>query len=198
VLDLGGNRINKRGNFDIAQYPLRVWYANLVTSKQPHIQCRAESVPLAADSVDAVICAELLEHVPDPRAVLGEVARVLRPGGVLLISVPFLFRIHGDPFDYGRYTDHYWREVLDGAGFAEITIEKQGLFWSVLVDMLRDLVHDRAKAGRPRPAWLGRLLAHGIERGRRWAIARDAHPKTVASPFHSSYTTGFGIRCVRR
>lgn len=94
VLDLGGNRIAKRGQFDIERYALRVIYANLSTAKQPHTQADAAAIPFVAQAFDAVIFAELLEHVPDPAPVLREIARVLRPGSVLLLCGPFLFLRH--------------------------------------------------------------------------------------------------------
>ena len=107
VLDLGGNRICKRGQFNIERYNLHVVYANLSTAKQPDVRVDATWIPVQDGCFDAVICSELLEHVPDPLAVLREVYRVLRAGGTLLVCVPFLYRIHGDPYDFGRYTDHF-------------------------------------------------------------------------------------------
>ncbi len=56
ILDLGGNRIAKRGLFDIERYDLRVIYANLSTAKRPHVQAEAEHLPFMAGKFDAVIC----------------------------------------------------------------------------------------------------------------------------------------------
>lgn len=197
VLDLGGTKVSKRGDFDIGRYDLRVIYANLSPAKQPDVQSDAAHLPVKQSCFDAVICSEVLEHVPDPLAVLRETHQVLRSQGVLLVCAPFLHHIHGDPHDYGRYTDQYWREALARIGFADIVIERQGLFWSVMVDMLRGWAHEHAKQGRPRSDWLRRQLAKVIAKGKRMALAWEAEPGRDTHPFFGSFTTGFGIRAVR-
>lgn len=63
----------------------------------------AAAIPLADGSVDTVLCTEVLEHVPDPEAVAREIARVLRPGGVALLTSPFAYPVH-DERDYFRYS----------------------------------------------------------------------------------------------
>jgi len=198
VIDIGGTKARKRGQFDIEQYDLKVTYVNISSEKEPDVVADAANLPFEDATFDAAICSELLEHVPDPAAVLREAHRVLKPRGVLLVCVPFLFHIHGDPGDYGRYTDQYWRERLTGVGFAEIEIERQGLFWSVVVDMLRNRANELARAGRPRFAplrWLARKL---VAWGKAKAVAWDAAPAPEDRPFFERYTTGFGIRAQKR
>ena len=190
VLDVGGTKILKRGRFDIAQYPLRVIYANLSTAKIPDVQADAASLPFRSGAFDAVVCAELLEHVPAPQAVIDESFRVLRPGGALLACVPFLFRMHGDPHDFGRYTDHYWRSVLASAGYREIAVERQGLFFCVLTDFLKQYVSD----GPPWPRLIRSRFARWLAcRLQCWALRREADPRLSDDPFVRSFTTGFGI-----
>lgn len=63
-----------------------------------------ECLPLRDDSVDLIIGTGLLEHVGDHRAVLEEVARVLRPGGRAHMEMPFLQQYHDDPIDNRRLT----------------------------------------------------------------------------------------------
>jgi len=197
VLDLGGSKVHKRGQFDIERYDLRVVYANLSTAKRPDVQADATYNPFQDGCFDAVICSELLEHMPDPPAVLREAHRALRSGGILMICVPFLFPIHGDPYDYGRYTDYYWEQTLAAAGFGDIRIEKQGLFWSVLADMLRSLAYEMVKEGRPRSArarqGIGRVIGWACETALRW----DAAPGDRHRSFLGRFTTGFGIVCTR-
>lgn len=53
---------------------------------------------------DAVICTEVLEHAEDPNLVIGEIWRVLKPGGLALVTTPFVYGVHGSPYDYRRYT----------------------------------------------------------------------------------------------
>jgi SAM-dependent methyltransferase len=61
------------------------------------------AIPLATASVDSVLCTEVLEHVPDPDAVVREIARVLKPGGVVVCTAPFFYPVH-DEYDFFRYS----------------------------------------------------------------------------------------------
>ncbi len=63
----------------------------------------ATRLPLADNSVDTLITLEMLEHVPDPGAVVAELGRVLKPGGTLLLSVPSAVPRH-DTHDFWRFT----------------------------------------------------------------------------------------------
>jgi len=63
---------------------------------------------------DIVVCTEVLEHVLNPFAAISEIRRVLKPGGLLLASSPFNFRIHGPLPDCWRFTEHGWRSLLTG------------------------------------------------------------------------------------
>lgn len=191
VLDVGGHKINKRGRFDITQYPLEVMVMNLTTEKQPDIQADGAQIPFPSAHFDYVICSELLEHVPHPPSVLEEIYRVLKPGGTCLITVPFLFHIHADPYDYGRYTESYWR--LNLQSFQTVTLHKQGLFWSVLAEMIRLWLYQRVKHRRPRFLWLWRLVIGLLSRFQRWALRREATYSDES--FYSSYVMGYALVC---
>jgi SAM-dependent methyltransferase len=64
----------------------------------------AHALPFADGSFDAIVAVEVLEHLRNPVAASSELARVLRPDGVALITIPFMFRVHGDPYDFQRFT----------------------------------------------------------------------------------------------
>jgi SAM-dependent methyltransferase len=65
------------------------------------------ALPIPDDSFDAVFCTGTLEHVRDPWTAVKELRRILKPGGVVHIDVPFIQGYHPDPTDY-------WRFTLDG------------------------------------------------------------------------------------
>jgi SAM-dependent methyltransferase len=82
--------------------------------------------PVDDDSVDLVLATETLEHVLEPQEFLAEAQRVLRPGGNLLLTVPFAARWHYIPHDYWRYTPSSLRWLLEGAGFQEVAVYARG------------------------------------------------------------------------
>ncbi len=80
--------------------------------------------PLPDGSFDGVLCSQVLEHVFTPEAFLGEIRRVLRPGGVLVLTVPFMWDEHEQPHDYARYSSFGLRALLERAGFEVVSQRK--------------------------------------------------------------------------
>lgn len=72
-----------------------------------------QELPVATASCDTVLSVEVLEHLPDPERCVAEMARVLKPGGKLLFTVPFVQPLHQLPFDFRRYTLHGLKDVLE-------------------------------------------------------------------------------------
>jgi SAM-dependent methyltransferase len=77
-------------------------------------------------TVDTVLSTETLEHVLDPLSFLAEAKRSLRPGGRLILTVPFAARWHYVPFDYWRFTPSGLKHLLGKSGFAEIRVYRRG------------------------------------------------------------------------
>lgn len=71
---------------------------------RPQVFADGARLPFVAASFDTVLLLEVLEHVAEAPQVLAEISRVLKPGGVLLTSMPFLYPLHDAPHDYRRYT----------------------------------------------------------------------------------------------
>jgi SAM-dependent methyltransferase len=74
-------------------------------------------LPFRDASFDAVICSEVLEHVPDAELVLREIARVSKSNAVAIVTTPFAFHYHPDPQDYRRFSPSGLALALDRAGF---------------------------------------------------------------------------------
>lgn len=87
------------------------WYA-----ARPDLCADAARLPLSDASVDVVVIFDVLEHLAQPREALLEIARVLRPQGLLLLSMPFLYPVHDAPQDFQRYTEHGLRREIEAAG----------------------------------------------------------------------------------
>lgn len=83
-------------------------------------------LPFGANSFDVILCTEVLEHVSEPQETLLEFHRVLKPEGALILSVPFLYQMHEQPYDFFRYTYYGLRHLFMRAGFTCISCEARG------------------------------------------------------------------------
>lgn len=92
----------------------------------PDVFADGAKLPFADASFDGVLCLEVLEHVANPRAMLREVARVLKPDGRAWLSMPFLYPLHDAPFDFQRYTEFGLRRELEAAGLHVVRLERKG------------------------------------------------------------------------
>jgi SAM-dependent methyltransferase len=72
----------------------------------------AESLPFKTSSIDAIICECLLEHVPDPVRIVAEMERVIKPGGSVYVSIPFMDAYHSNPDDYYRWTTSGLKQLM--------------------------------------------------------------------------------------
>ena len=72
-------------------------------------------LPFRDGAFDTVLSVQVLEHTPDPGALIGEMSRVLAPDGVLILSAPFQFKLHEQPHDYFRYSPHGLRTLCEAA-----------------------------------------------------------------------------------
>lgn len=85
-----------------------------------------ERVPLPDGSQDNVFLFNILEHIASPDAALGEAHRLLKRGGTIVGTVPFLCNVHRNPEDYARYTDTALAALFERNGFSVKEIEPIG------------------------------------------------------------------------
>jgi SAM-dependent methyltransferase len=76
-----------------------------------------DTFPLADERYAAILCSQVLEHSFTPERLLGECLRVLRPGGALLLTIPFLWPEHEQPWDSQRFTCFGLQRRLEASGF---------------------------------------------------------------------------------
>lgn len=109
---------------------------DLIKNKNVSIIGDAHLLPFKNNSFDCVICNAVLEHVSEPVRVITEICRILKPNGLLWLSVPFLQHIHADPYDYQRFTNYGLTYIVEAKGF---TIEKSIGFFGI-IDTIEYLV----------------------------------------------------------
>jgi SAM-dependent methyltransferase len=177
LLDVGTSEGPYRPLFTHVQRYIGLEYPPSVLEKRPdlwQILARAKTfvdvfgdgnrLPFASGKVDTVLCTEVLEHLPDPRRCLAEMQRVLKPGGLLLATVPFQHPLHELPWDFYRFTPSALRALAQEAGFEVLSIEPRGNFAIALGALatqflLRTLgARERQSDGSVLPAPLRNLL----------------------------------------
>jgi len=89
------------------------WGEEALYDYSPDFLADAHSLPVRSESVDTVLLLEVLEHLKEPDVALREAYRVLKPGGSLVLSVPFLYPLHDEPHDYIRLTIHGLRSKVN-------------------------------------------------------------------------------------
>jgi SAM-dependent methyltransferase len=100
------------------------------------IVASAYEIPVGDAHFDSILATEVLEHLEDPLAALREWARVLVPGGCIVMTTPTLWHLHDEPRDFYRYTRHGVEHLLRRAGFEIVEISTIGGFWSTFGQLL--------------------------------------------------------------
>ena len=81
---------------------------------------------------DAILFNQVMEHLPDPRKVLVELKRVLKPGGMMLCTAPLFYEEHEKPYDFYRYTQFGWHHLMREAGLEVVRLDwLEGYFGTV-------------------------------------------------------------------
>jgi SAM-dependent methyltransferase len=100
VLDLGSGRTSYREKIPNAAYIT----ADINKECRPTVCCDAHNLGFKDKSFDIVVCVELLEHCHTPQRVIDEIFRILKKKGICILSTRFVYPIHGDPYDFYRFT----------------------------------------------------------------------------------------------
>jgi len=138
VIELGGRKINRRGRFIPPVEKVERWITldiNLLL--QPDIVSMLPEIPLKNDIADVVLMSETLEYIYEQQCVRNEIARILKNGGILIVTVPFLCAHHADfEHDYYRLTgsafERWAKEKFDILEFSPM-----GGMFAVCYDLIR-------------------------------------------------------------
>ncbi|HEX2629109.1 MAG TPA: methyltransferase domain-containing protein [Chitinophagaceae bacterium] len=91
------------------------------------------SIPLPDQSVDAILCTEVLEHIPDPLGALKEFTRLLKPGGYLITTAPFASLTHFAPYHFASgFSRFFYEKHLPDLGFTIEELTKNGNYFEYI------------------------------------------------------------------
>lgn len=122
------------------------------------IVCDIVSIPEPDASFDAIMCIEVLEHLPDPSLAVKEFARLLKPGGHLIITAPFASLTHFAPYHFCSGFNRYWYERhLGDNGFSLSDICANGNYFNYLAQELHRIPSVSPQYAKSKPGFLEKL-----------------------------------------
>lgn len=149
------------------------------------LRCDITNIPEPDEAFDAILCSEVLEHVPEPTLVLDEFRRLLRPNGTLILTAPFASLVHFAPYHYCSGFSRYWYEHhLPRRNFEIVELSANGDWFAVCQQELNRL----ARMERKRRNWSWPLArALGVLGNSYFRLRSNKEAKDVAC---------FGWHCV--
>ena len=153
---------------------------------------------LPEQNYDAILCMQVLEHVPNPQAVCSELFRMVKPGGHVMVSAPQSAWLHNLPYHFFHYTNIGMRKMLEDAGFEVLTMEAQGGHFATMAVMnhytCRVLEEIAARNGNPvwyKPVRLAFRLWYGF-------LLKGFYLWLDKVFFWEDNTQGWNVLCRRR
>lgn len=125
ILDLGGS-VESGYSAILKKNQGRVTGVNIAGGEKDIKADIEKGVPLPDSAYDFVVCFNVLEHLFEYRTALAESARLLKSGGQVVISVPFLYQIHYSPDDFHRFTRSCLEKELNALEFSQIEVKELG------------------------------------------------------------------------
>jgi SAM-dependent methyltransferase len=138
-------------------------------------------LPIESEVADSVVSLSVMEHLCEPQTMLNEAYRILKPGGAIVLQVPWQWWIHEAPYDFFRYTPHGLKYMFEKAGFVDVLVEPQSGFFTMLILKMNYFSQRFIRGPRPMrwaikavllPFWyLGQKAAPILDKlDRNWAL----------------------------
>jgi SAM-dependent methyltransferase len=93
-------------------------------------------IPLADNQFDTILATDVLEHIANPDCFWHEVARLVKPGGKVIIGAPFLYWLHEEPYDFARYSEYRLTLFCEQNGLTVVSLEAYGGSLEVVLDII--------------------------------------------------------------
>ncbi len=177
------------GDLQFEKLFTRFSYTGVDFQKFPKVNVVADltkDIPLKDASADIITMSNTVEHIPNTMHLLKECRRILKPGGTLVGTIPFLVQVHQAPYDFNRYTNFQLERMLTEAGFRDVTVEPLGSLVDVY-DTLERKFFDHALAARKTPfLWILRKTRRFLTKTLVRKLARGIHSNAI-------FTEGYGF-----
>jgi SAM-dependent methyltransferase len=129
LLDVGCGRKQYEDYFDIDEYIGIELLSSHSRRWMIDVYADGFHIPFRSQSFDTALCTQVLEHVPEPSELLAEINRVLKPGGLLILTAPHTSFLHEEPHDYYRFTKYGLHYLFETNQFEVKYIRSQGGYW---------------------------------------------------------------------
>jgi SAM-dependent methyltransferase len=93
-------------------------------------------LPVKDSLFSTVILSDVLEHLINPDQIFSEITRVMKPGGIFFLSIPFLHPLHEEPYDYNRFTEFKLRDLCTKNNLQVLQLESYGGSFEFFADFL--------------------------------------------------------------
>jgi len=149
---------------------------------KPDLVADAHALPFKHEVFDSIVCTQVLEHLKNPFLAVSEFRRILKPQGIVLLTVPQVNELHEEPHDYYRYTRFGIIHLLETNHFEILSVDQRGGFFSTLAQQIIRYVIDRWDLYS---SVKGRLLKPFISAFGRFMINFDKLDKSLANRKHA-------------
>lgn len=173
VLDVGAGGTKRYKNlFEFSEYIT----LDLNPEFNPDFIGSAESLPFEDGEFDSIVCTQVLEHIGNPEKAVANFFRVLKKDGICLITVPQLNELHGEPYDFWRYTKFGLSKLLESQGFKIIKIDQRGGFFSSIAQLRIRYFIDAFNLMRGNFNWFWSPITNIYGRFMIWLDSLDKQP----------------------
>lgn len=156
-------------------------------------------LPFRDGACDIIFMSNVLEHIPNPSFLLRECFRILRPGGLIIGTVPFLLNVHQIPYDFNRYTNFMLEKMLKDSGFSGVEIVSLGtpldVYLTAQNNFFNLLMQNRLSENR---VWhFGRKFLARFGRKIIYSASAVFRPVFRLVPPSDTFTQGYGFKAYK-